>query len=142
MSIFSATRSNRPVDLHATHLEFGRVYKRGLFEIVQNHYFLAVVFTSMSETDVPNSVRVRCGEGSNEWRYDAIQRASSFYERNRSDSIAYACNDVPRLIHRCKEILARDDLTLEQREEMAETMNKAVKGVTFEVETDVSIERD
>lgn len=48
------------------------------------------MFTSMARRDVPGSVRIHTDDG-NEWRYDAIQAAADYYDCNRSDAVAYAC---------------------------------------------------
>lgn len=88
----------------------------------------------MSNNSTPGSVRVRTDEG-NEWRYDAIERASDLYDSNRSDSVAYACEDVVQLIEAVEVLLERDDLTLEQREEIAELFSS--RGVSFDVDLDV-----
>ena len=84
--------------------------------------------------DIPSSVRVRTGD-ENEWRYSAIERASEMYEKNRSDSIGHACFDVVQFVDAIEEVLERDDLTKEQRREIAETCS--CTGVEFEVETTV-----
>lgn len=77
------------------------------------------MFISVPSSDgVPSSVRVPCGEG-NESRYRAIERATEFYGVNKSDSIAYACNDVVQLVDVMKDVLAREDLTRKQRQEIA-----------------------
>jgi len=85
--------------------------------------------------DIPGSVRIRTDDG-NEWRYDSIERASDFYGVNRSDSVAYACEDVVQLVDGIEAVLERGDLTLEQRREIAETLSS--RGVSFEIETDVN----
>lgn len=97
----------------------------------------------MSQSDdVPGSVRIRCGEGSNEWRYDSIEKARKFYGINRSDAVSYAAHDVPELVRAVRDVLDRDDLTVEQKRDMAGRLNRAVRGVQFEVEAGVTIERD
>jgi len=73
-------------------------------------------------SDIPGSVRIRTDEG-NEWRFDEIQKAKEFYERNRSDSIARACRDLPALVDSVQDVLERDDLSLQQRQEIAETLS-------------------
>ncbi len=47
----------------------------------------------MARNQTPGSVRIRTDEG-NEWRYDAIQKAANFYDCNRSNAVAFACEDV------------------------------------------------
>ncbi|GAB3676827.1 DUF7692 domain-containing protein [Halopiger thermotolerans] len=87
--------------------------------------------------DVPGSVRIRTGDG-NEWRFDQIERVSSYYDCNRSDAVAFACHDVVELIANVEQVLSRDDLTLEQRREIAATLSTGK--TTFSVETDVDVE--
>jgi hypothetical protein len=94
---------------------------------------MELVNTSMSR-EVPGSVRIRTDEG-NEWRYDAVESAADYYDCNRSDAVAYACEDVSALVDAVEEVLRRDDLTQQQREEIAETLSS--RGISFEVELDV-----
>lgn len=86
--------------------------------------------------DVPNSVRIRTGDG-NEWRFDAVERAASFYDCNRSDAVAFACDDVPGLVDAARQVLDRDDLTRRQRREIAATLS--TRAVTFDVEDSTSV---
>lgn len=88
--------------------------------------------------DVPGSVRIRTDEG-NEWRYDAIQRASGFFDCNRSDAVAFAAESVPELVDAIEDVLERDDLSLEQRREIADQLS--TRAVTFSVESTVDVER-
>lgn len=93
----------------------------------------------MATNDVPGSVRVRTDEG-NEWRYDSIQKASDFYKCNRSDSVAFACEDVVRLCEAVETVLSRDDLTQQQRREIADEFS--ARGVSFSTDLDISVDRD
>ena len=77
-----------------------------------------VVFTSMAE-EIPGSIRIRTGDG-NEYRYHAVEEASEFYECNRSDAVAYACDNVPALVEAVGDVLARGDLTTAQKRDIAE----------------------
>lgn len=96
----------------------------------------------MSQTDdVPKSVRIRTGEG-NEHRYDAIQRAANFYDCNRSDAVAQACNDVPRVVEALQRVLVREDLTLQQRREIADEFDRVTRGVEIDVGLDVAVDVD
>lgn len=90
-------------------------------------------------TDVPGSIRIRTDDG-NEWRFDAVESAAEFYDRNRSDSVAYACHDVPELVDAVQDVLERDDLTLRQRKEIAETFDHAARGLEISVDLDVGLE--
>lgn len=87
--------------------------------------------------EVPGSVRIRTGDG-NAWRYDQIEKAADFYDRNRSDSVAFACHDIVELVERIESVLERDDLTLAQRQEIAETLSGGK--VTFEIATGVDVQ--
>lgn len=93
-----------------------------------------------SSNDVPQSVRVRCDDG-NEHRYRAIERASRFYGVNKSDSVAYACNDIAELAGTLKEILNHDDLTMKQRREIAERLDQTAF-LDVGVGHEVSVESD
>lgn len=70
-------------------------------------------------TEIPGSVRIRTGEG-NKWRFNAIKRAAEYYDCNRSDAVAYASEDVVELVEAARQVLEHEDLTLEQRREIAE----------------------
>ena len=85
---------------------------------------------------IPGSVRIRTDEG-NKWRYDAIQKAADYYDRNRSDAVAFACDDLPELVDGACEVLERDDLTEQQKREIAETLSS--RAVSFEIETGVNV---
>jgi len=91
----------------------------------------------MGQNEVPGSVRVRTDDG-NEWRYDAIEKAADFYDCNRSNAIAFACNDVDAIVSAAQRVLERDDLTREQRREIAETLS--TRAVTFEVESRIGVQ--
>lgn len=92
-----------------------------------------------SQNDVPGSVRIRTGPG-NEWRFNQIERASDFFDCNRSDAVAFACEGVVELVDAAREVLERDDLTTEQRQEIAESFS--TRAVTFEIdEPSVDVER-
>lgn len=87
--------------------------------------------------DTPKSIRIRTGEG-NEYRYDAIQQAAEFYECNRSDAAAYACDNVRQLVEAAEKVLARDDLTPRQKKEIAEEFSG--RGLEFDVQELVSVD--
>lgn len=84
--------------------------------------------------DIPKSVRIPTGDGK-EHRYDAIQRATDFYGCNQAKSAALACEDVVHIVEAVEDVLEREDLTLEQRREIAETMSS--RGIEFAVDLDV-----
>jgi hypothetical protein len=70
----------------------------------------------------------------------AIEGASEYYGVNKSDAIARACNDVPELVASVRAVLQRDDLTPQQKREMAETVSTSA--VEFDLETAVHVEKD
>lgn len=94
------------------------------------------MFTAMSHNETPGSVRIRTDDG-NEWRFASIQKAARFYDCNRSNAVAFACEDVDQLVSAARRVLERDDLTREQRQEIAETLS--TRAVSFDVETEVSV---
>ncbi|MXV62801.1 hypothetical protein GS429_12135 [Natronorubrum sp. JWXQ-INN-674] len=90
----------------------------------------------MSHNETPGSVRIRTDDG-NEWRFDAIQKAARFYDCNRSNAVAFACEDVDELVSAARAVLERDDLTREQRREIAETLS--TRAVSFDLESSVTV---
>ncbi|SDJ65239.1 DUF7692 domain-containing protein [Natronorubrum texcoconense] len=91
----------------------------------------------MSHSETPGSVRIRTDDG-NEWRFDAIQKAARFYDCNRSNAVAFACNDVDQLVAAATRVLERDDLTREQRREITETLS--TRAVSFDAEFGVAVQ--
>lgn len=94
------------------------------------------MFTSMASNQVPGSVRIRTDEG-NEWRYDAIEKAARYYGCNRSDAVGYACEDIAQHVNAARAVLERDDLTIQQRREIADTLS--TRGVTFEIDESLTV---
>lgn len=84
-------------------------------------------------------MRIRT-DGDKAFRADVIERASRFYDVNKTRSIVFACNDVPELVDACEQILRRDDLTVGQKREIAETLNGNIRGVEFDVDESVTVE--
>lgn len=93
----------------------------------------------MARRDVPGSVRIRTDDG-NEWRYDAIQAAADYYDCNRSDAVAYACEDMTGAVAFVQDVLEREDLTVSQRQELAELANQYLRGVNFSTVEDVTLD--
>jgi len=87
--------------------------------------------------DTPSSVRIRTGDG-NEHRYYAIEDAATFYDCNRSDAVARACDAVPAVARAVQEVLERDDLTTRQKREIADTLS--TRGLSFDIETRVAVD--
>lgn len=91
------------------------------------------------QQDIPSQVRIRTGDG-NEHRYEAIEQAADFYDCNKTKAVVAACEDVPDLVASARMVLARDDLTAEQRREIADTFS--TRAVSFEVEASIKVEYD
>ena len=89
------------------------------------------------QQETPSQVRIRTGDG-NEHRYEAIERAADFYDCNKTKAVVAACEDVPDLVAAARTVLAREDLTTEQRREIAETLS--TRAVSFEVEDSIQVE--
>ncbi|GGN96112.1 DUF7692 domain-containing protein [Haloarcula pellucida] len=89
--------------------------------------------------EIPGSIRIQTGDG-NEYRYYAVEEASEFYGCNRSDAVAYACDNVPALVKAIEDVLTRGDLTADQKREIAEEFS--VRGVEFDVKESVQIEKE
>lgn len=67
-------------------------------------------------------MRVRT-DGKFEHREDIIKKAAGFYDRNKTDSLLRAADDVPDLVQGIGRVLERDDLTHEQRRELAKMLS-------------------
>ncbi|WP_276253587.1 DUF7692 domain-containing protein [Halomontanus rarus] len=83
-------------------------------------------------------MRIRT-DGDYAYRRDAIERAADFYDCNKTKAVVSACDDIPLLVSAARRVLERDDLTDEQRQEIAETLS--TRAVSFEVETEISVDR-
>ncbi|WP_323677327.1 hypothetical protein [Halorubellus sp. PRR65] len=95
----------------------------------------------MARRDVPGSVRIRTDDG-NEWRYDAIQTAVDYDDCNRSDAVAYACEDTTGSVAFVRTVLERDDLTVEERRDLANLASQKLRGVDDVTVTPDCRERD
>ena len=62
----------------------------------------------------------------------AIENAARFYDCNRSNAIAFACNEVDEIVLAARRVLEREYVTIEQRQEIAETLR--TRAVSFDVE--------
>ena len=91
------------------------------------------------QQDTPSQVRIRTGDG-NEHRYEAIERAADFYECNKTKAVVAACEDVPDLVAAAQTVLSREDLTTEQRQEIAKTLS--TRAVSFDVSDSIQVEYD
>ncbi len=86
----------------------------------------------------PANVQIRID--GHEWRYHGIKRAQKIYDCNRSDAIAYACEDVAQLVSSIEEILNRDDLTQQQCREIAEILSTS--SLSFEIDVKITTTLD
>lgn len=75
-------------------------------------------------------------------REDVIDRAADYYDSNKTRAVLAACEDVPGLVAALEEVLAREDLTLQQRREIASTFQERSRAVDVDVELVVDVERD
>jgi hypothetical protein len=82
-------------------------------------------------------MRIRT-DGDYAYRDDVIEQCSNFYGRNKTWSLLAAAEDVPQLVDGVREVLNRDDLTPQQKLEIAETFSS--KGVTVEIDESVTVE--
>ncbi|WP_323172987.1 hypothetical protein [Natrialba sp. PRR66] len=81
-------------------------------------------------------MRIRT-DGDHAYRRDAIERAADFYDCNKTKAVVSACDDAPHFVQAVRQVLARDDLTLEQRREIAEALS--TRAVNFEVNTEIVV---
>ncbi|WP_049890112.1 DUF7692 domain-containing protein [Natronorubrum sulfidifaciens] len=84
-------------------------------------------------------MRIRT-DGDYAYRRDAIERAADVYDCNRTKAVVSACDDVPHFVRAIQQVLERDDLTLKQRREIAETLS--TRAMTFEVESEIVVDTD
>ena len=66
-------------------------------------------------------MRIRT-DGDKAYRRDAIEKASRFYDCNKTTAVVSACEDVPQVDRAAETVLERDDLTMQQKQEIAETL--------------------
>lgn len=84
-------------------------------------------------------MRIRT-DGDYAYRNDTIDQAADFYDCNKAKAVVSACDDLPKLVTAARQVLDRDDLTLDQRREIAETLS--TRAVSFEIEQSVNVYRD
>ncbi|WP_303647323.1 hypothetical protein [Haloarchaeobius sp. FL176] len=75
-------------------------------------------------------MRIRT-DGDKAYRRDAIERASRFYDCNKTTAVVSACEDVPQLVRAAETVLERDDLTMQQKREIAEIFS--TRATSFEI---------
>jgi len=84
-------------------------------------------------------MRIRT-DGDYAYRRDAIERAADFYDCNKTKAVVSACDDVPMFVQAARRVLERDDLTVKQRREIAETLS--TRAIAFEVDTEIVAKTD
>jgi hypothetical protein len=84
-------------------------------------------------------MRIRT-DGKFSHREDVLDRVAEFYGSNTTDAVLAAAEDVPQLVDGVVQVLERDDLTLQQRREIAETLSTSA--ANFEIVDDVDVEID
>jgi hypothetical protein len=78
-------------------------------------------------------MRIRT-DGEHAHRDDTIEKATGFYDRNKTESLLRAADDVPELVRAITRALERDDLTHEQRRELAEQLSTRHFNFDFSIE--------
>lgn len=77
-------------------------------------------------------MRIRT-DGDKAYREDVIETAAKFYEKNKTDSVVRACDDVPRLVENVLDVLEREDLTLEERRDLADSLSTRYLSFEFDL---------
>jgi len=79
-------------------------------------------------------------DGKHAHRTDTIEQAAEFWSCNKTKALMRSAEFSWRIDERIREVLDRDDLTIQQKQEIAETLR--VPG-TYEIEVaeDVNIEK-
>lgn len=80
-------------------------------------------------------MRIRT-DGKHVHREDTIDEVADFYDRNRTESLMRAADDVPKLIRSIRRVLERDDLSLAQRRELANELSTRHFDFAFTIEGD------
>ncbi|QSG05311.1 DUF7692 domain-containing protein [Halapricum desulfuricans] len=85
-------------------------------------------------------MRIRT-DGDKGHRMRTIESAADFWDCNKTRALLLSADLAPRLVPRIERVLEREDLTLEQRREIAETLS--VPGtLSVEVEHQVDVEAE
>ena len=63
------------------------------------------------------------------------ERAADFYDCNKTKAVVSVCDDVPHFVRAARQVLERDDLTLEQRRKIADALS--TRAIEFEVSTKI-----
>ncbi|MGQ3412651.1 DUF7692 domain-containing protein [Natrinema sp. LN54] len=68
-----------------------------------------------------------------------MECATDFYNCNKK-AVVSACDDVPKFVQASRQVLERDDLTFEQRREIAATLS--TRTGSFEVNPNSSVDTE
>lgn len=82
-------------------------------------------------------MRIRTN-GERNHREDTIERAADHYDCNKTRALMLAADQVPGLHAAVSDVLARDDLTLQQKREIAQRFNRC-RGMAVDVSEDVEV---
>ena len=77
------------------------------------------------------NMRIRT-DGDYGHRKATIDHAAAFYGVNKTEAVLSACEDAPALVGAVGDVLARSDLTADQKREIAATFDDA-SGLKFDV---------
>lgn len=88
---------------------------------------------------MPQRVAIRT-DGKFAYREDTIEGVAGFYDCSQTRALLAAAEDVPRLAGGIERVLQRDDLTAQQRREMAETLSTS--SLSFSVDIEVGCSPD
>ena len=79
-------------------------------------------------------------DGKHAHRTDTIEQAADFWDCNKTTALMRSADFSRRIDERIRAVLARDDLTVAQKQEIAETLS--IPGTyTVEVEETVRVEK-
>lgn len=76
-------------------------------------------------------------DGKFEHREDTINSITSFYDCNRTRALLAAADDIPHLAKAIERVLSRDDLTRQQRTEIAAELSTS----SLQFDVDVTVTR-
>jgi F0F1-type ATP synthase delta subunit len=73
------------------------------------------------------------------YRQDIIDRVANHYDCNKTDALMNAAEDVPELHQAVQDVLSRDDLTAQQKREIAARFSET-RGMDVEITETVDVE--
>lgn len=85
-------------------------------------------------------MRIRT-DGERSHRETTIEQAAEFWECNKTRALLLSADFAPRIVPRIEQVLAREDLTVQQKREVAETLS--ISGtLDVEIKESVAIRRN